>query len=332
MAGAFAAETPLIIFDEIHKYKGWKNYLKGLFDTRGQEMRILATGSARLDIYRRGGDSLFGRYRYYRLHPFSLREAVGVLPEAAVYQPLSFLHKKNLRPHFDSLHEFGGFPQPFLKKDATEWRRFQNERLELVIKQDIRDLERVNDLSGLQILVELLPDKVGSLLSANSLQEDLQVTHKTIANWLNILERFYFHFRVYPFASTKIKSLRKQPKMYLWDWSATPADPARLENMVGSHLLKFVHYLYDALGYKAELYYLRDIEGREVDFLVTIDKKPWFAVEVKEHEEKISKTLQYFREKLSIPHAYQVTRAENVYARQQDVILVSADIFLSGLV
>ncbi len=332
IGSVFPSEMPLIIFDEIHKYKGWKNYLKGLYDTRGSSTRLLATGSARLDVYRRGGDSLFGRYRYYRLHPFSLREAIGRAPDIAVFQPLSFLRAKNLRAVFQSLYTFGGFPKPFTKKDGVEWRRFQNERVELVIKQDIRDLEHVHDLSGLEVLVELLPGKVGSLLSANALQEDLQVTHKTVAHWLTILERFYYHFRIYPFASTKIKSLRKQPKMYLWDWSATPDGPARLENIVGSHLLKLVHYLYDAFGYKAELYYLRDVEGREVDFLVAIDKKPWFAVEVKTGDQAVASSLPYFAKRLKIPFMYQIVSDTGVDVMNGAIRIMSVEKFLSGLV
>ncbi len=332
MTGVFSAETPLIIFDEIHKYKGWKNYLKGLYDTRAGGTKLIATGSARLDVYRRGGDSLFGRYRYYRLHPFSLREALGAMPEVALFQPLSFLSARNLRHTFQQLYDFGGFPQPFTKKDPVEWRRFQNERLELVIKQDIRDLERVSDLSGLQILVEILPGKVGSLLSANALQEDLQVTHKTVSNWLNILERFYYHFRIYPFASTKIKSLRKPAKMYLWDWSSTPSGPARLENIVGSHLLKLVHYLYDAFGHKAELHFLRDVDGREVDFLVVVDKRPWFAVEVKSSDRDAALSLRYFGDRLKIPFMYQVVDQAGVDVTQKNIRIISVEKFLSGLV
>lgn len=328
------ADAQLLIFDEIHKYRNWKNYLKGFFDKERARFNFLVTGSARLDIYRRGGDSLFGRYRYYRLHPFSLREALGESMKLSVGGSLSFLeHGSLMRKTYNELRHFGGFPEPFIKKQDAEWRRFQNERIERIIKEDIRDIEHIHDLSTLQILVELLPNKVGSLLSLNSLREDLQVNHGTVVHWMEVLEKFYYHFRIYPFAATKIKSLRKQPKLYLWDWSEVSDDGgARLENLVASHLLKAVHFLYDAYGYKAELNFLRDLEGREVDFLLTIDKKPWMAVEVKEGKSFSFRNLSYFGEKLKIPFLYQLVNTEGVDFYQKGIRLISVDKFLSGLV
>ena len=179
--------------------------------------------------------------------------------------------RESSRAFLDLFH-FGGFPEPFLKKNEKVLRRFQNERTDRLIKEDIRELEQVRNLSALQILVEILPKKVGSLLSLNSLKEDLETTHKTISLWMDILERFYYHFRIYPFSASSIRSLRKEPKLYLWDWSEVADEGARFENMVASHLLKFVHFLHDAEGWKAELFFLRDIDKREVDFLVTVNK------------------------------------------------------------
>lgn len=181
-------------------------------------------------------------------------------------------------------------------------------------------------------MVELLPSKVGSLLSLNSLRQDLGVTHKAVALWMDILERFYYHFRVYPFTASAIKSLRKEPKMYLWDWSQIKDEAARLENMVASHLLKMTHFLYDIMGYKVELYFLRDIEGREVDFLVTVDKEPWIAIEVKLNDNQISKPLLYFKEKLKIPFTYQVVRKSDIDFLHNETRIISIDKFLSGLV
>ncbi|HLD21891.1 MAG TPA: DUF4143 domain-containing protein, partial [Patescibacteria group bacterium] len=241
---------------------------------------------------------------------------------------------KNGATIFDALFEFGGFPEPYLAKNLRTLRRWQNQRIERLITEDIRDIELVRDISALQILVTLLPQKVGSLLSLNSLREDLQVTHKTISLWMDILERFYYHFRIPPFMANEIKSLRKEQKMYLWDWSEVSDEHgARLENMIASHLLKFVHFLYDVHGYKANLYYLRDIQGREVDFLVTINKKPWFAVEVKNNcANTTSKHLHYFKNKLDIPYVYQVIKQKNIHDIQGDIHIISADLFLSGLV
>lgn len=333
LAGEFQAEAGLVIFDEIHKYKRWKTYIKGEFDTHKDRFHMLVTGSARLDLYRRGGDSLMGRYHYYRLHPFSSAEVLGAQPTISVFTELTFPESSRVASRvFTDLFTFGGFPEPFLKKDQQTLRRFHNERVDRVVKEDIRDIELVRDLSALQILVEILPFKVGSLLSLNALRGDVEVAYKTVKVWMDILERFYYHFRIYPYASTAIKSLRKEPKMYLWDWSQVEDPGARLENMVASHLLKMTHFLHDAYGHKAELFFLRDIEGREADFLVAVDRKPWFAVEVKSGKEGISKTLAYFADKLTIPFLYQVVKETGIDYWKKNIRVISADKFLSGLV
>ena len=329
----FEAESSLIIFDEIHKYKRWKNYIKGEFDKHKDKFHILVTGSARLNLYRKGGDSLMGRYYYYRLHPFSVAEILEVNNDLKILKKLNFPEtNKNISKIFTDLFMFGGFPEPFLKKDKKTLRRFHNERLDRLVKEDIRDIEALRDLSSLQILVDILPDKVGSILSLNSLREDLQVTHKTISFWMDVLEKFYYHFRIYPFATTKIKSLRKQPKMYLWDWSQIEDEGAKLENMVASHLLKMVHFLHDSEGYKTELHFLRDTQGRETDFLITINKKPWLAIEVKLSDRNVSKHLKYFTKKLNIPFVYQVVKESNIDFWQNDIRVISAEKFLSGLI
>src|ERR1039457_3161733 len=245
LASRFDASAGLIIFDEIHKYKQWKNYVKGVYDTYKERFDILITGSARLDIYRKGGDSLMGRYHYYRLHPFSLAEALQVDTAFAPLGELTFVAHEGSREVFADLVKFGGFPEPFLKKDERTLRRWHNQRVDRLVKEDIRDTENIRDLSALQVLVELLRDRVGSLLSLNALRVDLNVAHKTVSLWMDVLERFYYHFRLYPYASTKIKSLRKEPKLYLWDWSEVSSEAARLENIVASHLLKLCHFLYD---------------------------------------------------------------------------------------
>jgi len=329
----FEAESSLIIFDEIHKYKRWKNYIKGEFDKHKDKFHILVTGSARLNLYRKGGDSLMGRYHYYRLHPFSVAEILQINNNLKILKKLNFPEtNKNISKVFTDLFIFGGFPEPFLKKNKKTLRRFHNERLDRLVKEDIRDIEALRDLSALQILVDILPDKVSSVLSLNSLREDLQITHKTISFWMDILEKFYYHFRIYPFTTTKIKSLRKQPKMYLWDWSQIEDEGAKLENMVASHLLKMVHFLHDSEGYKAELHFLRDAQGRETDFLITINKKPWLAIEVKLSDKKVSKHLKYFVKKINIPFAYQVIKETNIDFWQNNIRIISAEKFLAGLI
>ncbi len=332
LASKFEPDTQLIIFDEIHKYRKWKNYTKGQFDKFKEAFAILVTGSARLDIDQKGGDSLMGRYYYFRLHPFSQAEVLRVKNKIEPFQKLIFDSQKKSQTEFKKLLAFGGFPEPFFSQDAETLRRWHNQRMERLVKDDIRDIETIRDLSALQILVDLLPAKVGSLLSLNSLREDLLVAHGTVTLWMDILEKFYYHFRIYPFSASTIKSLRKESKMYLWDWSQVPDENAKLENIVASHLLKLCHFLHDANGHKAELFYLRDNEQREVDFLVTVDKKPWLAVEVKNSDQKVSKNLLYFDRKLNIPFKYQLVNLPDIDFLQKDVRVMSIDKFLSGLI
>ncbi|OGI29426.1 MAG: hypothetical protein A2288_03850 [Candidatus Moranbacteria bacterium RIFOXYA12_FULL_44_15] len=333
LSSSFDREAKLIIFDEIHKYHKWKNYIKGQFDKYKERFSIIVTGSARLDLYKKGGDSMVGRYYYFRLHPFSLAELL--FPEVANLEPFSepnFKENKESFSNFQKLLSFGGFPESFLKEDKEVWRRWHNQRVERIVKEDIRDIENVKNLSLLQVLINELPARVGSLLSLNSLREDLEVAYGTVKLWIDVLERFYYHYRIYPYTAKTIRSLKKESKLYLWDWSQVPNEGAKLENMVGSHLLKLCHYLYDAKGHKAELFYLRDIEQREVDFLVTIDKKPWMAVEVKNANHKVSKSLKYFREKLKIPFCYQMTTEKEIDLLHDNIRLMSVDKFLSGLI
>lgn len=331
----FDAGAKILVLDEVHKYRPWKNHIKGLYDVHKEQWKILVTGSARLDIYRRGSDSLQGRYHHYRLHPFSMVELRGVTPlNLEPFKELSFPPRQpQTREIFDSLLRYGGFPEPFLRQDEKENRRWHLARMDRLVRDDIRDLENVRDLSALHILIGLLPAKVGSLLSLNSLREDLETAHGTVAHWMDILEHMYVHYRIPPFTERAVRALRRERKLYLWDWFPVEAPGAKLENIIASHLLKFTHFLHDAEGWSAELHYLRDRAGREVDFLVTVDRKPWFAVEVKESDRTPAKTLTYYGERLNIPYLYQVIHTPGVdVITPKKIRVISADIFLSGLV
>lgn len=331
LQGRWESDADLLILDEIHKYKRWKSWVKGEYDNQKDRFNILITGSARLDLYRKGGDSLMGRYHYYRLHPFSVVEMLHAVTDIEPMVKLRERRTAGARDAFETLFYFGGFPEPLFKGDHRSLRRFHNERTDRLVREDIRDVELVRDLSLMQVLVDLLPSKVGSLLSLNALREDLSVNHKTVARWVNILEHFYYHFRIYPYVSHQFRSLKKEPKCYLWDWSQNEDEAARLENMVASHLLKTLHFLEDKDGHKGRLYFVRDKQGHEVDFLVTVGRKIWFAVEVKWSEKEVSKHLRYFREKLQIPYAYQVVHSPGVDFLKEHVRVLSADKFLTFL-
>jgi len=330
--GKFSPAPGLHIFDELHKFRQWKNLIKGIYDTRPEQFDILVTGSARLDIYRRGGDSLMGRYHYFRLHPFSVAEALELANRLEPGKEPVIEQRAGGRDLFEQLLMYGGFPEPFLKADTRSLRRWHNQRIERLAKEDIRDIETIRDLSALQLLMELLPRRVASLLSLNALREDLSVAHKTITLWMDILERFYYHFRVYPFTSDKVRSLRKEPKLYLWDWSEVPDNSARLENIVASHLLKMSHYLYDTEGHRVELYFLRDTDGREVDFLVTYNGAPWMAIEVKAADMAVSKHLHYFKTRLAIPYCFQVVGEKGIDFVQNGIRVTSVENLCAALV
>lgn len=279
----------LIVLDEIHKFSGWRTFVKGLYDTLRNSHSFLITGSARLDHFRRGGDSLLGRYFYYRLHPFSL-------PELGI-------NTANL----SALMEFGGFPEPLTTKDVTMLNRWHLSRISRVVRDDVRDLEGVQELNKLELLAEELPRRVGSPLSIKSLAEDMEVDPKTAKNWVAILERLYYCFRIAPFGAPKIRAVKKEQKLYLTDWSQVEDRGARFENLVASQLLKFCHFQEDVLGIKSEVRFVRDRDGREVDFVLLQKGKPLFAVECKLSSQQLSPHIRYFEERTSIPKFYQVS-------------------------
>jgi predicted AAA+ superfamily ATPase len=285
----FAFEGDLVVLDEIHKFARWRNIMKGFYDRFYPKRHALVTGSARLDYYRRGGDSLQGRYRYYRLHPYSLRE-LSSAPAAS---------------DAEALMMFGGFPEPLAAGDETTWRRWQRDRLSRVLGDDLRSLERVHELSLLELLLEALPARVGSPLSIKSLCDLLQVSHEAVRRWLEIFERLYLTFRIAPYGADRIRAVRKEQKLYLWDWTQVENRGARFENMVASHLLKYCHFVEDTEGRRMELRYLRDIDKREADFVVIRDRRALFAVECKTGETCVSPAARYFRQRTPIPRFYQ---------------------------
>lgn len=327
----WSGSAELLILDEIHKYKKWKTLIKGQYDKLKSRYRFLVTGSSRLDIYRKGSDSLQGRYHYYRLHPFSLAEILNRENKIEPFEEIAIDSKDN-SSSLVSLNRFGGFPEPFIKQNTRFLRRWHNEKTERLFREDIRDTEQIRDLGNMKLLSDMLVDKVGSLLSINSIREDLEVSHRAASNWLDILESFYYHFRIYPYAVKTIRSIKKEPKLYLWDWSEIVNPAVRFENLIATHLLKLVNFLTDHDGYKTQLGFLRNVDKKEVDFLVTVDKKPWFAVEAKRSEEEVSRSLVYFKDKLNVPFVYQILEKPNVDRHKSGIRVVSADKFLAGLV
>ncbi|MFN8791564.1 MAG: ATP-binding protein [Bdellovibrionales bacterium] len=298
LSGSWPKTEKLIILDEIHKFVKWRGLLKGFYDKLKNTHQFLITGSARLDYYRKGGDSLLGRYHYYRMHPLTL-------PEVSL---------DCLRAEMERLYQFGGFPEPYLKMDQATLKRWHRQRREKIIYADIRDLENVKEISNIELLADALPDRIGSPLSRKNLAQDLEVDFKTIEKWISILENVYYCYRILPYGAPRIKAVKKEQKIYFWDWSELEKEGAKWENFVASHLLKYCHYLEDTQGERMELRFLRDVQGREVDFVVLKNRKPIFAVECKTGESPVSPHLKYFTERTPIPKFYQVHRGERHYA------------------
>ncbi|MBI5193456.1 MAG: ATP-binding protein [Nitrospirae bacterium] len=275
-------DVELVIFDELHKMKGWKAWIKGIFDTEGAEPNLLVTGSARLETVRKGGDSLAGRYFSYRLHPLTVKEICTILKE----DPMQALNK---------LIQLGGFPEPYLKGSDTYAKRWRRTHIDTIIREDLLDLERVRDIKAIEILIELLRTRVGSHTSYTSLANDLQVSVHTVKHWLQILESLYVIFPVRPYHKNISRSLLKEPKYYFYDTGAVEGHfSAKLENVVALAILKELHFLEDTTGSKVALHYLRDKDKNEVDFLTLIDNKPSHIIEVKESDDEFSKSLYKF--------------------------------------
>ncbi len=296
-----------VVFGELHKFPRWKSFLKGFCDIHGDGLPVVVTGSARLDVYKRGGDSLMGRYFPFRVHPLTL----GELASADFGFETEFRPPRPVPPDaLPSLLRFGGFPEPFLKGSQRFWNQWKRLRLERLFHEDLRDLSRVQDLRGLRTLAELLAPRIGSGINMAGLAADLAVSPDTVKAWLAILESVYWCFPVRPWFRNVANSIRKQPKYYLWDWSLAPAGGPRAENLVASHLLKAVHAWTDTGLGDYSLHYLRNKQGIEIDFLVAQDNVPFLLVECKSSAgAPLSPALAHFQTRLSVPYAFQVALA-----------------------
>jgi predicted AAA+ superfamily ATPase len=323
---------PALIFDEIHKFGKWKNFLKGFFDLYEKKVRIIVTGSARLNIYKRGGDSLMGRYFYYRIHPLSVAEIVSPgMVEAEIRQPSPISEGD-----WEALLEHGGFPEAWLQRSKVFSRRLKALRKEQLFREDIRDGTRIQELGQLELLAELLRLQAAESMNYQSLANKVRVSVDTVRRWLEVLKSFYYCFSIQPWSKNISRSLIKEPKLYLWDWSLIDDEGHRNENIVASHLLKAIHFWMDRGLGEFGLYYLRTKDKIETDFLVTKDNNPWFLVEVKTKAKGISPALYHFQKETGAPHAFQVAFDLPFVNKdcfdEKEPILVPAQTFLSQLV
>jgi len=274
----------LIIFDELHKLKGWKSWLKGIYDTEGIPPSLLVTGSARLDTYKKTGGSLAGRFFQFRMHPLDLKEIH------------TFLSPENIEEELDKLLILGGFPEPFLNGNPRFYNRWKKTHLDIILKQDLLDLENIQQITQIETLIQWLKSRVGSPVSYSSLSRDIQCSDKTVKRWLMILENMYVIFRVTPFHKNVARAIQKTPKFYFYDTGQVIGDNGvKLENTVACALKKEIDFQEDCLGETKKLYYLRNKEGKEIDFFVVSDKAPPLMLEVKWKEGHLSPNFDIFK-------------------------------------
>lgn len=298
-----SAAPTRIVFDELHKYKRWKQFLKGFFDTYEDRFRVVVTGSSRLDTYRRGGDSLMGRYFSYRMHPLSVAELCR-------HRASTQIHHAPIRlaeAEWQALWECGGYPEPFLKRSPRFSLRWRGLRRHQLLREDIRDMTNIQDIDQLGVMVRLLSEHSGDQLIYSTLAKQVRVSENTVRSWITTLSAFNFGFTVRPWFRNVAKALRKEPKWFLRDWSGI-ADPGkRAETFCACHLLKAVEGWTDlGLGI-FELRYIRDLQKREVDFVVIRDGTPWFLLEAKHGDSPLAPQLAYFKRQTGAEHAFQVS-------------------------
>ena len=316
------SSNPLIVFDEIHKYKDWKNYLKGVYDQFHENYQFLVSGSGRLDIYQKGGDSLAGRYFLFHLWPFTIAERGenNLAFDEFLNNPLhiSMERKNELKEIWLQLSTLSGFPEPFLSGRMATYRRWSNIYSHQLIREDIRDLTGVKSVGDLETLYLLLPSKVGSPLSIPSLARDLRVSYNSVRSWLSIFERFFLLFSISPWTRKISRAIQKEQKVYLMDVPLIKDPAARFENMVALELWRAITSWNDMGHGRFSLHFIKNKERQEVDFLIADEGKPILLIEAKLADTQPSVALKKFQNALGIP-AVQLTNEGNGYRMLSNV-------------
>jgi len=314
-AQSWLPTTELLILDELHKMPDWKNFIKGVFDTKPENMKILVTGSARLDIYDQLGDSLAGRYFRHRLFPISLAELMQLDESVDI----------------EKLINRSGFPEPYLSENDTDVERWRLQYINSVLSTDVFEIDKVYNVKAMQLVFDMLRTKVGSSISYQSLAQDIAVSPTTIKKYIQILEALFIIFRVTPYSKNIARSILKEPKIYFFDTGLVQGDDgAKLENLVATSLLKHSCAMADYNAKEYTLHYLRTKDGKEVDFALVLQNKVESIIEVKLNDKNVSKSLAYFHEKYKYPAIQLVKFLRNEYMQDQIKVL-NAEKFLSSL-
>ena len=331
--GKLGAKKPIISFDELHKFDKWKDFLKGFFDVYSDQAQIIVTGSSKLDVFRKGGDSLMGRYFLYHMFPYSVAELVDPdeLPSVSLVRPAVNLPDTA----WENLVQYGGYPEPYREANPAFSNLWHQHRHNQFFREDIRDLTRIADISRMEVLGKLLSERSGDQLIYSNLAKSLRVSENTVRVWIQTLESLHYGFTIRPWSQNVARSLLKEPKWYLLDWSGIQDQGKRSETFIACHLLKATMGWMDMGLGKFGLHYVRDKEKREVDFLVTREGQPWFLAEVKTSPSDLSPQLSFFQKQIDCPHAFQIVlNADYVDAdcfSRSDPVEVPARTLLSQL-
>ena len=314
-AQSWLPTTDLLILDELHKMKDWKNYIKGVYDTKPSSMRLLVTGSARLDIYDHLGDSLAGRYFRHRLLPFSLAELEHV------GEPID-LERLVIR---------SGFPEPYLAEHDLEAERWRLQYINSILSTDVFEVDKIYNIKAMQLVFNLLRNRVGSSISYQSLSEDIAVSPTTIKKYIQILEALFVVFRVTPYSKNIARSLLKEPKIYFFDTGLVQGDDGvKFENFVAVSLLKHAYAMTDYRAQEYSLHYVRTKEGIETDFALTCQEQIERIIEVKLSDGVPSRALLYFHEKYGYS-AIQLVKFLRHEHEKNGIKILNAQKFLSEL-
>jgi len=291
---AWSPKASLVVFDEIHKMRNWKAFLKGAWDGRAEGQAMLVTGSARMDTFKQGGESLAGRYFNWRLHPFSVHELMAT-------------HGLPADTALDLLLLRGGFPEPCLAETDTDADRWRAQYATDLIREDVLEFSRVHEVRTMQLLFEMLRERVGSPVTLSNLAQALQISPTTATRYVEILEALYIVFRVTPWHRDVSRSLLKEPKIYFLDTGLVRGGPGiKLENAVAAMLLKHCHHRQDAEGKPVTLHTIRDKERHEIDFVLAEGSRITDLIEVKLTDPTPSPYLHRMAERLAPTRAVQL--------------------------
>lgn len=330
---------PIVILDEIHKYKRWKNYLKGIYDEFSEDYKFLVSGSGRLDLYQKGGDSLAGRYFQFHLFPFTIAELSGKRRnfDEFVKNPISGFDindKERTQEIWQTLFNIGGFPEPFTKGRKTFFTKWAKNYITQIVREDIRSIHDIKDIDNIEILFTLLPSRIGSPLSMNNIAGELQVAFGSVKEWLRLFEVFYLIFRISPWTKRISRSILKEKKLYLFNYPEIEEEGYRFENMVALELLRTI-YNWNEYGYgRFTLHYIRNKEKEEADFLIANNNNPILLLETKFSEDAPARSLINFQNTLNIP-AIQLVNKEGVFKyiknNKNKILIITAHRWLSSL-